>query len=177
VALNNSALAGNLGNLATRVLKFIEKNFDNRVPPLAPEHRAALDAAILEGSGPIGDPAGPVREFRFRRAAEVLLANASVANVFMQNAEPWALRKTDPERAASALNTLCEWLSWMARWMAPFLPNKAQELWEMLGLPGRVADQPWPAIPQAATWRTLPAGAPLGRPAALFPRLEPPGAG
>jgi len=176
VLLNNSGLAGNLGNLATRVLKFIEKNYDNRVPALAPEHRAELDAAILEGCGPIGDPALHVREFRFRRAAEVLLANASVANVFMQRAEPWALRRTDPERAAGALNTLCEWLSWTARWMAPFLPRKSQALWEMLGRAGRVADQPWPGVPQAATWRTLEAGAPLGRPEALFPRLDPPGA-
>ena len=73
--------------------------------------------------------------------------------------EPWALRKTDPGRAASSLNTLCEWLLWLARWMAPFMPGKAQELWEMLGQPGRVVDQHWPGSPEASTWRQLENGA------------------
>ena len=34
------------------------------------------------------------------------------------------LRKTDPERAASVLNTACEWISLIARWMVPFMPAK-----------------------------------------------------
>ncbi len=174
VQTNNSSLAGNIGNLATRVLKFIDKNYDGCIPPLAEEHRAAMDAEILEGCGAIGDPAEWVRDFRFRRATEQLLANATVGNVFMQRLEPWALRKTDPERAASALNTLCEWLSWLARWMMPFTPGKAQALWEMLGVEGRVERQAWPGVPRAESWRGLRAGQALGTPAALFPRLEAP---
>jgi methionyl-tRNA synthetase len=172
--VNNATLAGNIGNLVTRVLKLVAKDHDNAVPPLTEEHRAAMDAELLEGCGAIGDPAEHVRAFRFRRAVETLAANATVANVFMQNTEPWALKKTDPARAASALNTLCQYLAWMARWMAPFVPGKAQALWEMLGRPGAVADQPWPGVPEAASWRALEGGSPLGTPAALFPRVEEP---
>ena len=168
----NSGLAGNLGNLATRVLKFLAKNFDGVIPPIAPEHLDEMDHLMLGDCGEIGDPGIHVREFRFRQAAATLLANSSVGNVFMQRTEPWALRKTDPERAASALNTLCEWIRWVAQWMAPFLPQKAQELWEMLGCQGQVAQEPWPGIPQKGAWRRLEAGARLGTPEALFPRVE-----
>ena len=174
VLTNNSALADNIGNLVTRVLKFIGKSFEARIPPISDQHRAEMDDEILERCGAIGDPAQHVRDFRFRRAAEQLLANSSVGNVFMQNLEPWALRKSDPERAASALNTLCEWLAWVARWMVPFMPGKAQVLWEMLGQSGAVSDRPWPGTPRPAHWRGLDAGTPLPGATPLFPKLEAP---
>lgn len=172
VQLNNSSLAGNLGNLVTRVLKFTVKNYDGTLPDLHPDHEAEYDALLLADCGELFDPSESVREHRFRRAAEQLLANASAANVFMQRTEPWALRKTDPERAASALSTLVQYLGLIARWMAPFLPDSSQALWQMLGCDGQVSDQPWPARPVPGQWRSLPAGHRLGTPDALFPRLE-----
>jgi len=168
----NGALADTIGNLATRVLRFCDKHFDGRVPPLADGLRAELDAEILERCGAFSDPAEPVRAFRFRRAAEALVANATVANVFVDRTAPWALRKTDPERAAAVLNTCCEWLGWLARWMAPFMPAKAQDLWAMLGSAGAVAQQPWPGVPRAGSWRSLPPGQALGEVAGLFAKLD-----
>ncbi|MEM1453130.1 MAG: methionine--tRNA ligase [Planctomycetota bacterium] len=170
----NTSLAGTIGNLATRVLKFIAKNFDGVVPELHEEHREEMDRVILTECGDVEDPAQHIRAFRFRRGAESIVQNASVANVFVDRLAPWALRKEDPAKAASALNTLCEWLAWQARWMAPVMPTKAQALWEMLGLDGAVADQPWPGVPEAGSWRSLTAGHPLGTPEALFPRVEVP---
>jgi methionyl-tRNA synthetase len=168
----NTQLADTIGNLATRVLKFIEKNFEGRIPPLAPAHRAELDAAILEQCGAFGDPAEHVRQFRFRRAAEQLIENARVANVFVDRLAPWSLRKSDPERCGSVLNTSCEWIGWVARWMAPFLPCKAQQLWAMLGNAEPVSALPWPGVPQGAAWRSLPAGQKLGKVEGLFAKLD-----
>ena len=54
------------------------------------------------------------------------------------------------------------------------MPTKAQELWEMLGMSGDVQDQPWPGLPEAGNWRTLPAGQALGEVESLFPRAEMP---
>ncbi|MCA8981675.1 MAG: methionine--tRNA ligase [Planctomycetes bacterium] len=165
-------LADTVGNLATRVLRFIDKHFDGAVPPLAEAHRAELDAEILENCGAVVDPAASVREYRFRRASEELLANAAVANVFVDRLAPWTLRKTDPERAMSVLNTCCEWIGWIARWMVPFMPGKAQALWAMIGQPGAVADQAWPGLPQADSWRSLTAGQKLGEVSGLFAKLD-----
>jgi len=168
----NASLADTMGNLATRVLRFIDKNFEGRIPPLDPDHAADFDRTILEECGPFGDPAEHVREFHFRRAAEQLVQNATVANVFVDRVAPWALRKTDPARAASALNTACEWLAWLARWMAPMMPAKAQALWTMLGQEGAVAAQRWPGVPKPGTWRSLRAGTKLGEVAGLFAKID-----
>ena len=175
----NASLADKIGNLVTRVLRFCDKHFDGCIPPVTDEHAAEYDALLLTECGEVADPAEHVAEFRFRRAAEALVANAAVANVFVDRTAPWSLRKTDPERCASALNTCCQWIHWLARWMAPFMPGKAQSLWAMLGQSGRVADQPWPGTPDLADWRAasdgrpaLPAGQRLGEVAGLFPKLE-----
>ncbi len=165
-------LADKIGNLVTRVLRLTSRTFEDRIPPAHEAHVAELDQLILGGCGEVADPAESVCAFRFRRAAEQLLGNAEVANRFVDRTEPWALRKTDPERAASALRTACEWLAWMARWMAPFMPRKAQSLWAMLGQAGAVAEEPWPGIPEPGSWRCLETGQPLGEVAGLFAKIE-----
>ncbi len=166
----NKSLADTIGNLATRVLRFIGKRYDGRIPPI-PE-ASPFERTILEECGEFGDPAEHVREFRFRRAAEQLVANATVANVFIDKVEPWALHKTDPEQAGAALAVACDWIAWIARWMSPFMPEKAQSLWTMLGCEGRVEDTGWPGIPTAGTLRQLPPNQPLGEVHGLFTKLD-----
>jgi methionyl-tRNA synthetase len=167
----NTSLADTIGNLVTRVLRFVAKHHDGKVPPLAPEHTDELDRAILEECGAISDPAEAICEYRFRRACERLVGNATVANVFVDRLAPWALRKTDPERSASVLNTACQWIAWIARWMVPFMPDKAELLWSMVGGSGRAAEQGWPGLPQAGSWRVLEGGTPLGTIEGPFQKL------
>ncbi|MEM7308051.1 MAG: methionine--tRNA ligase [Planctomycetota bacterium] len=168
----NSSLADTIGNLVTRVLRFVGKHWDGRIPPLTGEHVEELDRVLLTECGAIVDPGASVRAYRFRRASEELIANAAVANVFIDRLAPWALRKTEPERAASVLNTAAEYIGWIARWMAPFLPGRAQRLWEMLGREGAVAECGWPGVPAAGSWRTASAGTPLGEVTPPFTKLE-----
>jgi len=169
----NSSLADTIGNLVTRVLRFCAKYHDGHIPPMPEGYAAAADTLILGECGEIADPAESIRGFRFRRACEQLVANAAIGNVYIDRTAPWALRKTDPEAGAAALNTACEWISLIARWMAPFMPSKAQEIWRMLGREGDVCQQAWPAIPIAGGgWRTCQAGALLGEIGTPFTKLE-----
>ncbi len=168
----NTSLAGTIGNLVTRVLRFIDKHFAGTLPPMAAEHSSELDTLMLTECGAIKDPAISIQAFRFRRAAEELVANATVANVFIDRTAPWALRKSDPERCASVLRTCCEYLAWMARWMSPFMPGKAQALWTMLGQANAVTDDGWPGLPAASSWRQLSDGQALGEVAGLFARID-----
>lgn len=171
-ARHANLLADKIGNLVTRSLKMTAKNFGGRIPELHEEHRAELDRALLEECGPIADPGASIREFRFRRGAEELLGNAQAGNVFVDRFAPWTLRKEDPAKAESVLNTVCEWLAWMARWMVPFMPEKAGELWAMLGAEDRVDRQPWPGRPEAGSWRALPVGRGLGDVRGLFVKID-----
>jgi methionyl-tRNA synthetase len=168
----NAGLADTIGNLITRLLRFLDKNHAGVVPPLHAQHEAELDRILLSECGALVDPAVSVREFRMRRAAESLLACARVANVFVDRMAPWTLKKTDPALAESVLNTGCQYLAWLARWMAPFMPNKAQRLWEMLGQSAAVGEQAWPGLPRAGDWRCIPAGQKLGTVEGLFAKID-----
>lgn len=165
-------LADKIGNLVTRVLRFSTKHFEGRIPPLNPDHAADLDRQLLRESGEISDPAESIREFKLRRACELLLQNAEAGNRFVDQTAPWGLRKTDLDLCGSVLATACEWIGWMSRWMAPFMPGKAQQLWAMLGQGGQVTDRGWPGVPSAGSWRTLEGEAVLGEVVGLFPKLD-----
>jgi methionyl-tRNA synthetase len=168
----NALLADTIGNLVTRVLRFVDKHWEGRIPPLAGEHEAELDRVLLAQCGPFGDPAEHVRAFHFRRAAEQLIENARVANVFVDRMQPWALQKADPRRAGGVLSSACQWLGLLARWMVPFMPGKALALWRMLGQAGAPADAGWPAVPEPGNWRTLAAGTRIGPVAGLFAKVD-----
>ena len=90
----NTQLADTIGNLATRVLKFIEKNFEGKIPASDPDHREELDRILFEDCCAFGDPAEHIQTFHFRRASEQLIENARVANVFVDRLKPWSLMKT-----------------------------------------------------------------------------------
>ena len=168
----NAGLADTIGNLVTRVLRFSAKHFDGKVPPLDEAHRADLDQVLLEQCGEITDPGSSLEVFKFRQATSALLANAAVANVFIDRTAPWALRKTDMAQCASVLNTATEWLVYIARWMAPFMPKKAQALYAMVGLEGAVEDSGWPAAPVASSWRLGLGGRKLGEVEGLFQKID-----
>jgi methionyl-tRNA synthetase len=167
----NGSLADTLGNLTTRVLRFAAKHFEARVPALDPALEEELDRSLLSECGPIADPASSVLEFRFRRATEELIANGTAANVFIDRHAPWALRKTDPVRAAAVLNTACNWIALLARWMTPFMPGKARELWTMVGGTRPLDELPWPGIPVAGRWRPLAPNTPFGEITSPFEKI------
>ena len=168
----NTQLADAVGNLVTRVLRFVDKHFEGREPALDPAHEAELDRVLLEECGAIEDPGEALFDFRFRRACERFVGAATVANVFVDRTAPWALRKTDPERCASVLSTACQWIAWLAHWMAPFMPEKAQRMWAMAGGSGELCAQPWRGQPEPGRWRLLEPGAPLGDVEPLFTKLD-----
>ncbi len=168
----NVSLADTIGNLATRVLRFIERNAAGRVPAADERRLAEFERVLLQECGPVGDPGEALEAQRFRRASEVLLENARAANVFVDRVAPWKLRKTDPAAADAALRIACEWLALLARWMAPFMPGKAQALWTMLGLGDSARAAGWPAAPAPGGLRHLPAELQLGAVHGLFEKLD-----
>jgi methionyl-tRNA synthetase len=93
------------------------------------------------------------------------------ANEHVQLSAPWTLAKSPATRDAllHVLGVLGRALARQAVAIAPFMPSKAQALWETLGAPGSVHSVPWPTLApiDAAGWI-------VAKGAALFPREEPP---
>ncbi len=174
----NTHLANKLGNLASRTLTLVHKNFGGATPTeWAPESFA--DPAVQEAFGALTAAAEAAANEVPRAYAEVRLHDAlgrawevvERANEFVDRARPWELAK-DPARRAelgTALGALLETLRLVAIWTWPVCPDKCETLWGVLGLPGRPGEQRGDAIRTA--FGPAPSRA-LGAPVILFPRID-----
>ena len=166
-ARNNGDLADVLGNLINRCLSFVEKNFENKVPPSGALLDADNDAlaAIDKAVSAVGSA---LDAFQVRRGVSELMDLARVGNKYFNDAAPWAAMKTDRARCATILNTTIQLEAAIAALMSPFMPESAEKLWTMLNIPGKIDDLRWRDI---AGFR-LADGHPLGKREILFSKIE-----
>ena len=166
-ARNNGDLADVLGNLINRCLSFVEKNFENKVPPSGALLDADNDAlaAIDKAVSAVGSA---LDAFQVRRGVSELMDLARVGNKYFNDAAPWAAMKTDRARCATILNTTIQLEAALAALMSPFMPESAEKLWTMLNIPGKIDDLRWRDI---AGFR-LADGHPLGKREILFSKIE-----
>ena len=166
VARNNDELLGTLGNFVNRVLTFSYKNFGGTVP--APEEVHEDDREFLAELGKARDLAeGRLLKFEFKASLRAIIELARAGNVYFDRQKPWQLVREDLQRCGTVLNTCVQVLQGMAILMTPYLPGKAQELWELLGLPGNVEEQCW-----ADVYLPAQAGRPIPRPTPLIKKLD-----
>lgn len=129
----NADLANDLGNLAQRSLSMIFKNCDGKLP--APGAYSAEDKAILDQA----DAMLETCRAAFNRQ-ELHLGLACVwecvaeANRYFAAQEPWALKKTDPERMGTVLYTTAEVIRQIAILAQPVTPVAAAKLLDNLSL-------------------------------------------
>jgi methionyl-tRNA synthetase len=166
VARNNDELLGNLGNFVNRVLTFTYRNFDGQLPPrgdLAKEDEEFLSA--LEAARDLAEDR--LLAFEFKASLRALMELARAGNVYFDRQKPWELVRTDKDRCGTVLSVCAQVLQGLAILMSPYLPFKAQELWELLGLEGKVDDQSWREV-------TLPTeeGRPIPKPYPLIRKLD-----
>ncbi|MCB1416715.1 MAG: methionine--tRNA ligase [Nitratireductor sp.] len=162
VARINADLANDIGNLAQRSLSMIAKNCEGRVPEpgvFSDEDRALLDAAYALPETTRGE----MQAFRIHRALEAIWQVVGDANRYFASQEPWALKKTDPERMATVLYVTAEVIRVVAVMVQAVMPQSAGKLLDLL------------AVPQDArqftdTQTPLAAGTQLPQPQGVFPR-------
>ena len=154
-------LADGLGNLASRTLAMLMKYRDGLVP-------SASTATSLDQSGQASVTAyiRAMDALDLRGGAEAAWELVSAANLFVQQTAPWALAKAGKDRELEeTLATLARALARLAVLASPFMPSKAQNLWEMLGLEGQVAETSLQSAEQPAL-----AGRKIQRTEVLFPK-------
>jgi methionyl-tRNA synthetase len=158
----NADLANDLGNLAQRSLSMIAKNCEGQVPPhgeFSADDREILDAAyaILDAARTEMD------QFRIHKALEIIWKVVADANRYFAGQEPWALKKTDPDRMNTVLYTTAEVIRVVATAAQPFIPDGASRLLDLLNVP---EDKRQFRVEQAA----LVPGTALPKPEGVFPR-------
>jgi methionyl-tRNA synthetase len=166
VARINDELLGTFGNFVNRVLTFTYRNFGGTVP--APEEPTEEDAEFLAELDRTRDLAEQhLLAFEFKASMRAVMELARAGNVYFDRQKPWELVRNDIQRCGTVLNVCMEVLSGLAVLMAPYIPLKAQEMWEMMGMPGKVDDQSWRDVRIPAE-----AGRPIPKPRPLIKKLD-----
>jgi methionyl-tRNA synthetase len=126
----NSGLANNLGNLYSRVVTLIAKNYDGRLAGTAgrtprPVGPSLDPAALVEGVR------GHVEACRYSLALERIWSEVlDPANKYAEDQKPWALVKADKEAAREVLFSLAEPLRVATILLKPFLPRGAETIYD-----------------------------------------------
>jgi len=190
VRRNNDELVATWGNLVNRVLTFTYRKYDKQVPQ--PGELDERDTALLDmiraGFEPIGQL---IEECKFKAALTEIMALAHEANRYLNEKEPWARIKDDPEAAGTTLFVCLQTITWLRTLLTPFLPFTCQQLHEMLGFDGSLIGRIYREEVQESTrshlvlrfddselvgsWapETLAPGQILRKPNPLFRKLEP----
>jgi methionyl-tRNA synthetase len=159
----NSDLANDFGNLAQRVLSFINKNGGALVP--TPAGLTAADEAMLQAArGLLPVMRAEFVEQQFHRALEAMWQVIGDANRYVDEQAPWSLRKSDPARMNTVLYVLAEVIRYLAILAQPVVPAAAGLLLDQLAVPADKRDF-------ASLGAALAPGTALPKPQGVFPRF------
>lgn len=148
-----SDLANALGNLASRAIAMVEKYCAAVVPTAAVPDAEADDMQDLAAYHAAMDGA---RGWLLHDGLSAVARMTARANEYTQGSAPWQMAK-DPDRRLELEQCLASLIRRLARQavlLSPFMPNKAQALWEQLGGSGRVDAQRFTTLAalDAASW-------------------------
>ena len=161
---NNDELVATFGNLVHRVLTFIQRNFQGKVPQPG-EMDDEANTLLARVDSTLDDVSRELAACRFREALKTAMSLAQEANRYLDFQAPWKSYKEDPERAGTALWVMLCAISGLKTVMYPFIPFSAEWLHRYLGLPGQLQDAGWTAQ------RPVPSQA-LPPPSPLFVKLD-----
>jgi len=168
----NSDLANDYGNLVSRTLTLISKNFNQAIPyPSAIEGRTPQDNE-LEGAAlaTVNVYQQHMEELALSKALESVWELLAKTNRYLNESSPWSLTEdlAQRPRLATILYTSAEVIRIATVLLAPFLPESSKLVWKQLGLPSVLKSQRIAEL----KWGGLPVGGILGEVAPVFPRFD-----
>jgi methionyl-tRNA synthetase len=166
----NSDLANDLGNLVSRALTMLSQYFGGQLPACGQFTESDSGVANMAARA-VEQSHGAFRLYAFSQGLDALWALVAKVNQYLVENQPWTLSK-DPrnrERLATILWTATESLRFIAALSYPAMPSAAQKIWHQLGLAGSPSEV---LIPHQLEWGGLQPGTKVGKPEAIFPRLD-----
>jgi len=162
----NSDLANDFGNLAQRSLSMIAKNCEGRVPQ--PGEFSTEDKELLKQSESMVEEARAAMDnqaiHEYLAAVWKVIGNA---NGYFARSEPWALKKTDPDRMATVLYVTAEVVRRCAIMVQPVVPDAAGKLLDQLAVPAEARK-----FAHVGEDHRLTPGTALPAPQGVFPRHQ-----
>lgn len=166
---HNFDLANDLGNLANRLAKFVQRQMGGVVPAPGEGSGTPHDDDLRAMALGLPDKVrGLVEDLRIETAVETVMNLVRRVNRYVAETEPFKVIKSDPARAGAAVYNALEGLRFALNLLSPVMPGKCAELLADIGAPPPVATL------DRLKWGDLPAGAAITLRDAPFPRHEVP---
>lgn len=160
----NADLANDLGNLAQRSLSMIAKNCDGRMP--SPGELKTEDKEILAAADALLPQCREHHDVQaLHKSLDAVWKVVADANRYFAGQEPWALKKTDPERMATVLYVTAEVIRQVAILAQPYMPASAAKLLDLL-----VVREDARSFSHLGETARLASGTELPKPEGVFPR-------
>ena len=162
----NADLANAWGNLASRTISMVDRYCGGIVPAGSDEtlHAAsASDYSVYHAS--LDGTSG----YLLHEALKSVWRTVARANEFVDRQAPWKLAK-DPSAAGELDRTLAALIRevvYQAVHLAPFMPERTEDLWRQLGAPGSVHEQRFASLASLD-----PAGWTVAKGNPLFPKQK-----
>lgn len=171
----NADLAGNLGNLYSRIMKLLAKDFEGHL-----DQTAGLEPGVVytetDTETTVQQVQGHIESCQYNQALQRIWRQIlDPSNQYLDKTQPWKLIKTDRDATRRVLYDLVEQLRVTAILLKPFLPRTGETIYRSFNFP-----QPWEEVRhedvwvhprQAADLRVL-ASLEGGNVKALFPRIS-----
>jgi methionyl-tRNA synthetase len=160
----NADLANDLGNLAQRSLSMIAKNCEGKVP--SPGDLTSDDKEILSAADALLSKCREHHEVQaLHKSLDAIWKVVADANRYFAGQEPWALKKSDPDRMASVLYVTAEVIRQVAILAQAYMPASAAKLLDLLVVPNQARN-----FAQLGEAGRLQSGVDLPKPEGVFPR-------
>lgn len=164
----NADLANGIGNLASRSLSMIVKNCEGAIP--TPGALNDADKAMLASADAMLEICREeMSHEQIHKALAAIIAVVSETDRYFAGQEPWALKKTDPERMGTVLYVTAEVVRQISILLQPFMPESASKLLDLVAAAADKRD--FAALGEGG--RLVP-GTPLEAPKPVFPRYVAP---
>ncbi len=166
----NADLANDLGNLAQRSLSMVSKHLEGKTP--APARLTAADDSMLAAADALHAKAqAAMAEQQIGTMLSAVFEVVADANRYFAAQEPWALRKSDPERFESVLYVTAEVIRQVGILLQAVMPDSAARLLDLLAIPHEARE-----FSRLGPEGRLRPGSALPAPVGIFPRYVEPDA-
>ena len=163
----NAGLLGNYGNFVNRTATFVKTRLGGEV--VKPCKISKEDKEVYKAIETKSELIGKLIEAgEIKTAFQEFLALSSAGNKYFEDNKPWAVVKTDANKASGMLYTCVGLCRSLAILSAPFLPSSSRKVWHQLNFAGAV-DSPgnWDSAARIA----LPEKHRIGNPELLYEKL------